>query len=70
MLTRLRARSRSLFHSYKLSSRTPATKEPDESLDLICAFKPWNSMQVGTLFSIPLLLQMLSQCSHFEMFPF
>ncbi|XP_069016952.1 potassium voltage-gated channel subfamily V member 2 [Embiotoca jacksoni] len=43
MLTHLRARSRSLFSGY---SRTPATKDPVDPLDLINAFvKPWNSMQ-------------------------
>uniref|UniRef100_A0A672JR95 Potassium voltage-gated channel subfamily V member 2 n=1 Tax=Salarias fasciatus TaxID=181472 RepID=A0A672JR95_SALFA len=42
MLSHLRARSRSLFSSYK----PEAVKEPLDPLDLINAFvKPWNSMQ-------------------------
>ncbi|XP_061589479.1 potassium voltage-gated channel subfamily V member 2 isoform X1 [Cololabis saira] len=44
MLTHLRARSRSLFPSYKPSSQTQ--EGPAEHLDLITTFvKPWNSMQ-------------------------
>ncbi|XP_047426306.1 potassium voltage-gated channel subfamily V member 2 [Mugil cephalus] len=46
MLTHLRARSRSLFPSYKPGNRTNAVKEPEEHLDLVHTFvKPWNSMQ-------------------------
>ncbi|KAM9841108.1 potassium voltage-gated channel subfamily V member 2-like [Aulostomus maculatus] len=48
MLAHLRARSRSLFPSYKPCSRTPAVKEPAERLDLDLTpllVKPWNSMQ-------------------------
>ncbi|XP_054613027.1 potassium voltage-gated channel subfamily V member 2 [Dunckerocampus dactyliophorus] len=46
MLQHLRARSRSLFPSYKPGSRTAAFREPDDFLDLAKIFvKPWNSMQ-------------------------
>ncbi|XP_037835289.1 uncharacterized protein kcnv2a isoform X3 [Kryptolebias marmoratus] len=56
MLTQLRARSRSLFSSYKPCSRIQEVRGPsrdqdqdqdlDLDLDLICTFiKPWNSMQ-------------------------
>ncbi|XP_042251879.1 potassium voltage-gated channel subfamily V member 2 [Thunnus albacares] len=46
MLTHLRARSRSLFPSYKHSSWTQAVKEPSECLDFSnTSIKPWNSMQ-------------------------
>lgn len=48
MFNHLRARSRSLFSSYKPGSRTQEVKETVEHLDLISAFiKPWNSMQVS-----------------------
>ncbi|KAK2818852.1 hypothetical protein Q5P01_024413 [Channa striata] len=53
MLKHLRARSRSLFHSYKLGSRTQASKEPEESLGFVYSFKPWNSMQLGFFFVVP-----------------
>ncbi|KAM6902244.1 potassium voltage-gated channel subfamily V member 2 isoform 2-T2 [Xenentodon cancila] len=50
MLTHLRARSRSLFSSYKPGSQTREAREPAEHLDLITTFvKPWNSMQVYLL---------------------
>ncbi|XP_028274269.1 potassium voltage-gated channel subfamily V member 2 [Parambassis ranga] len=46
MLKHLRARSRSLFSSYRHNSRTQAVKEPIDYLDLFSTFvKPWNSMQ-------------------------
>ncbi|KAM9735007.1 potassium voltage-gated channel subfamily V member 2 [Menidia menidia] len=46
MLTHLRARSRSLFPSYKPGSKSQDFQEPAEHLDLINTFiKPWNSMQ-------------------------
>ncbi|XP_037607885.1 potassium voltage-gated channel subfamily V member 2 [Sebastes umbrosus] len=46
MLTHLRARSRSLFPSYKPGSRTEALKDPVDYLDFTNTFvKPWNSMQ-------------------------
>ncbi|XP_015246570.1 potassium voltage-gated channel subfamily V member 2 [Cyprinodon tularosa] len=45
MLNQLRARSRSLFSSYKPGSQIQV-QEPEDQLDLICTFiKPWNSMQ-------------------------
>lgn len=50
MLTHLRARSRSLFSSYKPCSQIQEVQEPILQLDLISSFiKPWNSMQVGRL---------------------
>ncbi|XP_013883914.1 potassium voltage-gated channel subfamily V member 2 isoform X1 [Austrofundulus limnaeus] len=46
MLTHLRARSRSLFSSYKPCSQIQEVQEPIHYLDLISTFiKPWNSMQ-------------------------
>ncbi|KAM9323042.1 potassium voltage-gated channel subfamily V member 2-like [Pholidichthys leucotaenia] len=46
MLKHLRARSRSLFSSYKHGSQTRTVQEPVDQMDLINAFiKPWNSMQ-------------------------
>ncbi|XP_060934072.1 potassium voltage-gated channel subfamily V member 2 [Limanda limanda] len=45
MLSHLRARSRSSFHSYKPGSRTQAAKEPLDHVDFTCTFKPWSSMQ-------------------------
>ncbi|XP_041826656.1 potassium voltage-gated channel subfamily V member 2 [Melanotaenia boesemani] len=46
MLTHLRARSRSLFSSYKPGSQTEKVQEADQHLDLVNTFvKPWNSMQ-------------------------
>ncbi|XP_011480441.1 potassium voltage-gated channel subfamily V member 2-like [Oryzias latipes] len=46
MLTHLRARSRSLFSSYKPGSQAPEVQEPAFHLDLISTLvKPWNSMQ-------------------------
>ena len=50
MLSHLRARSRSLFHSYKPGSRTQAVTEPADYVDLTKIFiKPWSSMQVRHL---------------------
>lgn len=47
MLTHLRARSSSLFPSYKPGNRTQAIEELADYVDLpnICV-KPWSSMQV------------------------
>ncbi|XP_078128196.1 potassium voltage-gated channel subfamily V member 2 [Sander vitreus] len=46
MLTHLRARSRSLFPSYKIGSWTETVQEPADYLDFTNNFvKPWNSMQ-------------------------
>ncbi|XP_077352736.1 potassium voltage-gated channel subfamily V member 2 [Festucalex cinctus] len=46
MLSRLRARSRSLFPGYKPGNRTTAFREPDDFVELTRIFvKPWNSMQ-------------------------
>ncbi|KAM3600151.1 uncharacterized protein V6R79_018612 [Siganus canaliculatus] len=45
MLTSLRARSRSLFSSYKPGSRPPAVKEPSGYPDPTTCVKPWSSMQ-------------------------
>ncbi|KAM8743968.1 potassium voltage-gated channel subfamily V member 2 [Acanthopagrus schlegelii] len=46
MLSHLRARSRSLFHSYKPGSQTQAVREPADYVDLTKIFiKPWSSMQ-------------------------
>ncbi|MEQ2206409.1 hypothetical protein XENOCAPTIV_028973 [Xenoophorus captivus] len=47
MLNHLRARSRSLFSSYKPGDHIHQVQEPIDHLDLINTFvKPWNSMQV------------------------
>ncbi|XP_054469067.1 potassium voltage-gated channel subfamily V member 2 [Anoplopoma fimbria] len=46
MLTHLRARSRSVFSSYKPGGRAQAAKEAADYLDFTSSFvKPWNSMQ-------------------------
>ncbi|MEQ2224709.1 hypothetical protein ILYODFUR_010244 [Ilyodon furcidens] len=46
MLNHLRARSRSLFSSYKPGDHIHQVQEPIDHLDLINTFvKPWNSMQ-------------------------
>ncbi|XP_070707120.1 potassium voltage-gated channel subfamily V member 2 [Pempheris klunzingeri] len=46
MLSHLRARSRSLFSSYRPSSQTQAIKEPTDCVDFSSTtLKPWSSMQ-------------------------
>ncbi len=65
MLNHLRARSRSLFPSYKPGSRTQAVKEPVDCLDFTnTCVKPWSSMQVRRFsFSCFMCLFFSSLCS-------
>uniref|UniRef100_A0A3P9JH34 Potassium channel, subfamily V, member 2a n=1 Tax=Oryzias latipes TaxID=8090 RepID=A0A3P9JH34_ORYLA len=59
MLTHLRARSRSLFSSYKPGSQAPEVQEPAFHLDLISNLvKPWNSINMS-VFSTFLQLYLL-----------